>query len=169
MFSRHAQDGRKSFSSYTCAAEAEACILQPGQPQAATLTRDNNPFGRQDQAWFAFDVVGQSDTGANQQITLFGEAPADPSFKTTLQQFADPTEPEPGPFVDGVRTSFVGPMSEGATGYLATTPPLRRLPRARRERDRLRRHQGPAHLELRRRQLPHGLFLVEKRLNEPVK
>lgn len=106
------------FKHHTCATQAEACILQPGQPQSATLTRDNNPFGRQDQAWFAFDVVGQSDTGANQQITLFGEAPADPNFKTTLQQFADPTEPEPGPFVDGVRTSFVGPMSEGATGYL---------------------------------------------------
>lgn len=103
---------------HTCATQDEACILQPGQPQAATLTRDNNPFGRQDQAWFAFDVVGVSDTGANQQITVYGEAPADPNFKTTLQQFADPAEPEPGPFVDGVRTSFVGPMSEGATGYL---------------------------------------------------
>ncbi len=103
---------------HTCATQAEACILQPGQPQAATLTRDNNPFGRQDQAWFAFDVVGASDTGVNQQITLFGEAPADPNFKTTLQQFADPAEPEPGPLPDGVRTSFIGPMSEGATGYL---------------------------------------------------
>jgi len=103
---------------HTCATQAEACILQPGQPQTATLTRDNNPFGRQDQAWFAFDVVGTSDTGANQQITLYGEAPADPNFKVTLQQFSDPTEPEPGPFVDGVRTSFAGPMSEGSTGYL---------------------------------------------------
>lgn len=104
---------------HTCATQAEACILQPGQqPQKATLTRDNSPFGRQDEAWFSFDVVGESDTGAHQQISLYGEAPPDPNFTVTLEQFSDPAEPEPGPFVDGNRTSFVGPMSEGATGYL---------------------------------------------------
>jgi len=60
---------------HTCASRNDACLLQPGQPQSARLTGEGevNTLGQiQNEAWFRFDVTGQSDAGVAQTIKLIG-------------------------------------------------------------------------------------------------
>jgi hypothetical protein len=104
----------------TCASKAEACILQPGQTQAAKLTNAASLFGFQNEAWFAFDVVGTSDSSVDQTITLTADGLPDPAnFKATLEDFTNTSGiPAPPVLEDGTRRTFQGPMGEGSTGYL---------------------------------------------------
>ncbi len=104
----------------TCSSKAEACILQPGQTQGATLTNASNPFGVQNEAWFAFDVLGTSDSGIDQTITLTADGLPDPgNFTATLEDFVNTSGmPVPGAFEDGTRRVFAGPMGDGSSGYL---------------------------------------------------
>ncbi len=104
----------------TCSSKAEACILQPGQTQGATLTKASNPFGLQNEAWFAFDVVGTSDSGIDQTITLTADGLPDPgTFKAGLEDFTNTSGiPAPGEFASGSRRVFAGPMGDGSSGYL---------------------------------------------------
>lgn len=104
----------------TCASKAEACILQPGQTQGATLTGDQNPLGIQNEAWFAFDVLGTSDSGLDQTITLTADPlPDDGNFKATLEDFVNTSGiPAPEVLEDGARRVFSDQMGDGSTGYL---------------------------------------------------
>ena len=104
----------------TCASKADACILQPGQAQSAKLTNAASLFGFQNEAWFAFDVVGTADSLVDQAITLTADGLPDPgNFKATLEDFSN-TSGIPAPVVveDGARRVFQGPMGEGSTGFL---------------------------------------------------
>ena len=105
---------------HTCSSKAEACILQPGQTQGAKLTRAGNPFGDQNEAWFAFDVLGTSDSGIDQTITLTAGGLPDPgNFKAGLEDFTNTSGiPAPGVFEDGTRRVFASQMGDGSTGYL---------------------------------------------------
>ncbi len=105
---------------HNCSSKAEACILQPGQPQPATLTRTGNPLGMQNEAWFAFDVLGTSDSGIDQTITLTaGGLPASANFTTTLEDFTNTSGiPAPGAVADGAQRIFSSQMGDGSTGYL---------------------------------------------------
>jgi len=105
---------------HTCSSKAEACILQPGQAQGATLTRAGNPFGVQNEAWFAFDVLGTSDSGIDQTITLTADGlPDGGNVQATLRDFTNTSGiPAPGPAEDGTRRVFSSQMGDGSTGYL---------------------------------------------------
>ncbi len=104
----------------TCSSKTEACILQPGQAQGATLTGAANPFGEQNEAWFAFDVVGTSDGGLDQTVTLTaGGLPDADTFKATLEDFVNTSGiATPDALEDGPRRVFSGQMGDGSTGYL---------------------------------------------------
>jgi endonuclease/exonuclease/phosphatase family metal-dependent hydrolase len=104
----------------TCSSKAEACILQPGQTQGAKLTKASNPFGLQNEAWFAFDVIGTSDSGIDQTITLTAGGLPDPgNFKATLEDFTNTSGiATPVAFEDGTRRVFASQMGDGSTGYL---------------------------------------------------
>jgi len=105
---------------HTCATKDEACALQPDQPQSATLTKANSLFGTQDEAWFEFDVIGLSDSGAHQTIRLEAAGLPDASnFKAGLDDFIDTDGSGPPPEqVLGTSRVLVGPMGPGSTGYL---------------------------------------------------
>lgn len=107
---------------HTCGSKADACILQPGQAQGATLTRAGNPLGLQNEAWFAFDVLGTSDSGIDQTITLTaGGLPAADGFKAALQDFTNTSgipAPAPAPVDDGTARVFSSQMGDGSSGYL---------------------------------------------------
>ena len=113
-------DYRLWIKRHNCATKLEACILQPGQPQSATLTKAGNPFGIQNQAWFAFDVIGTSDGGLDQTISLTANGLRDPAnFKATLVDFINSNGmAAPTPLVDGRRRVFTGQMGDGSAGYL---------------------------------------------------
>ena len=103
----------------TGSSKAEACILQPGQGQEATLTNAANPFGLQNEAWFAFDVTGTSDSGIDQTITLTADGLPDGNFKATLEDFVNTSGiPAPAAAEDGARRIFAGQMGEGSSGFL---------------------------------------------------
>ena len=105
---------------HTCSSQAEACILQPGQKQSATLTKAGNPFGTQNQAWFQFDVIGTSDSGVDQTIRLTAEGLPDPgNFKASLQGFVNTNGMGP-PLQQqaGQSRSYVSKMGDGSSGYL---------------------------------------------------
>lgn len=105
---------------HTCATKDEACALQPDMPQSATLTKANSLFGTQDEAWFEFDVVGQSDSGAHQTIRLEAAGLPDASnFEARPEDFFDTDGSGPPPEqVLGTNRVLVGPMGPGSTGYL---------------------------------------------------
>ena len=105
---------------HTCATKDEACPLQPGQPQSATLTKAGGAFGTQDEAWFEFDAVGASDSGAHQTIRLTAAGlPAPNNFKATLEGFVNTNGSAPPPEqVMGQSRVFAGQMGPGSTGYL---------------------------------------------------
>jgi len=107
----------------TCSSKAEACILQPGQEQGATLSGAASPFGFQNEAWFAFDVTGTADSGVDQTVTLTASGLPDPGgFEARLEDFLNTSGiPEPGVVEDGGTRSFAGPMGEGSSGFLVIT------------------------------------------------
>lgn len=104
----------------TCSSKAEACILQPGQAQRATLSNAASPFGFQNEAWFAFDVTGAADSGVDQTVTLVADGLPDPgNFKATLEDFTNTSGIlDPGVVEDGGRRTFESPMGEGSTGFV---------------------------------------------------
>ena len=99
----------------TCSSKAEACILQPGQAQSATLTNAASPFGFQNEAWFAFDVTGTADSGVDQTVTLTADGLPDPgNFKATLEDFSTPAAfPPPAWWRTAGRRTFEGPDGRG--------------------------------------------------------
>lgn len=113
---------------HTCATKEMACYLQPGQPQTARLTGadEQNTVGDiQNEAWFRFDVTGQSDTGAAQTIQVSGVGlPSTPGHSVQLVDFnntgalgaLDKTA-----LPNGLRVS--GPAGDGARGYLVLKQP----------------------------------------------
>jgi hypothetical protein len=105
---------------HTCANKAEACLLQPGQEQAATLTKAGNPFGTQNEAWFRFDVTGTSDVGIDQTITLTASGLPDPgNFKADLSDFINTSGlPQPAGMESGDKRIFKSEMGDGSEGYL---------------------------------------------------
>ncbi len=105
---------------HTCSSQIEACILQPGQKQAAMLTKVGNPFGTQNQAWFQFDVTGTSDSGVDQTITLTADGLPDPgNFKASVQSFVNTNGMGPPPAVQvGQRRGYISKMGDGSGGYL---------------------------------------------------
>ncbi len=105
---------------HTCSSKAEACILQPGQKQSATLTKAGNPFGTQNQAWFQFDVTGISDSGVDQTITLTADGlPDSNNFKASLQSFVNTNGMSPPSQQQvGQSRSYVSKMGDGSNGYL---------------------------------------------------
>jgi hypothetical protein len=104
----------------TCSSKAEACILQPGQTQSAKLTNAGSLFGFQNEAWFAFDIRGTSDSGIDQTVTLTASGLPEPSnFKATLEDFTNTSGiPAPVAFEDGKRRAFASQMGDGSSGYL---------------------------------------------------
>jgi hypothetical protein len=105
---------------HTCSSKAEACILQPGQAQSATLTKSGNPLGQQNEAWFMFDVTGTSDVGKDQEITLEASGLPDPgNFAATLEDFVNTNGMNaPAALEEGDRRVFASAMGDGSTGYL---------------------------------------------------
>jgi hypothetical protein len=105
---------------HTCSSKQEACILQPGQRQSAALTKAGNPFGTQNEAWFSFDVIGSSDSGLDQTITLTADKlPDAANFKASLVDFNNTNGMNPpDPLENGMSRVFAGPMGDGTTGYL---------------------------------------------------
>ncbi len=105
---------------HTCSSKAEACILQPGQTQSATLTKAGNPFGTQNEAWFAFDITGTSDSGVDQAITLTADGLPDPgNFQASLEDFTNTSGINPpAPLEDGQRRVFASQMGDGSEGFL---------------------------------------------------
>ena len=105
---------------HTCSSKQEACILQPGQTQSATLTKAGNLFGMQNEAWFAFDVTGTSDSGLDQKITLMADKLPDPgNFKAAIEDFTNTNGMNPPDvFEDGGRRTFASQMGDGSGGYL---------------------------------------------------
>lgn len=105
---------------HNCASKEEACPLQPGQTQSATLTKANSVFGEQNEAWFEFDVVGASSSGADQTITLMARnLPEGGNFSVEIEDFDDTSGgAAPPPLVSGTTHRFVSPMGPGSTGFL---------------------------------------------------
>jgi hypothetical protein len=105
---------------HTCATQEEACILRPGEvAQSAVLTKNNNPGGSQDEAWFRFVIVGKTDSGAPQTITLTAGGLTNPRLSAELVDLIE-TSGGPGPVVTqvGDDQTFAGPMGDGSSGYL---------------------------------------------------
>ena len=108
---------------HTCASRQEACLLQPGQPQGAQLTGagEVNTIGQiQNEAWFRFDVTGQSDAGVAQTIEVAGLGlPAGPNYSASLVDFVN-TGGQPALTVmaqaNGLRRK--GPAGDGASGFV---------------------------------------------------
>ena len=100
---------------HTCATREEACPLQPGRPQSATLTEAGSLFGTQDEAWFEFDVIG-----ASQTVTVTADGLLDPgNFTATLEDFTNSNgSPPPPEQAFGTRRIFTDQMGAGTTGYL---------------------------------------------------
>jgi hypothetical protein len=108
---------------HTCATKESACILQPGLPQTARLTGagEQNTIGEiQNEAWFRFDVTGQSDAGVAQTIEASAVGlPQTPGHSADLVDFTNnggPNAPSSTLLPNGLRVS--GPAADGARGYL---------------------------------------------------
>jgi endonuclease/exonuclease/phosphatase family metal-dependent hydrolase len=108
---------------HTCASKEDACLLQPGMPQMAQLTAfgETNVIGKiQNEAWFRFDVTGQSDTGAAQTVKVTGVGlPQGPNFSAQAVDLVN-TQGQPAlartTLSNGLRLS--GGAGHGAGGYL---------------------------------------------------
>ncbi len=105
---------------HNCASKEEACPLQPGHIQSATLTKANSLFGKQNEAWFEFDVVGTSSAGVDQTITLTARNLQEGGNFTAEIEDLDDTSggAAPPPLVSGTTHRFVSPMGPGSTGFL---------------------------------------------------
>ena len=108
---------------HTCATKEMACYLQPGQPQTARLTGagEQNTVGDvQNEAWFRFDVTGQSDTGVAQTIQVSGVGlPSTPGHSAQLVDFNNTGSLgalNSTALPNGLRVS--GPAGDGTRGYL---------------------------------------------------
>jgi endonuclease/exonuclease/phosphatase family metal-dependent hydrolase len=108
---------------HTCASKEDACLLQPGIPAIAQLTAqgETNVVGKiQNEAWFRFDVIGQSDTGAAQTVKVTGVGlPQGPNFSAQPVDLVN-TQGQPAlaqtALSNGLRLS--GGAGDGAGGYL---------------------------------------------------
>lgn len=106
---------------HTCATKEEACLLQPGEvPQGATLSKAGGLFGTQNEAWFAFDVVGQADSGADQTVKLFAEGLPDAgNYKAELEDFTNTNGNAAPAFEEkGTERKLSDAMGDGSTGYI---------------------------------------------------
>lgn len=105
---------------HTCATKEEACLLQPGEPpQFASLTESGSLLGTQDEAWYRFDVVGQADSGADQNVTVTASGLPDPArYEATLEEFDNPHGGEPPVAVSGDSRIVSDSMGDGAHGYI---------------------------------------------------
>jgi endonuclease/exonuclease/phosphatase family metal-dependent hydrolase len=105
-----------------CASRDDACLLQPGMPQTARLTGmgEQNTVGQvQNEAWFRFDVVGQSDAGVAQTIDLLGfGAAALPGGSTMLVDWANPGGGALAITDEAFGRRWKGRASDGASGYI---------------------------------------------------
>jgi hypothetical protein len=104
----------------SCDSKEEACLLQPGEPpQSATFNAAGSLLGTQKEAWYAFDVVGQTDSGADQTVKLTASGVPDrDTYKVELEGFSDPHGGPPPLVKNGTTYTAEGPMGAGATGYL---------------------------------------------------
>lgn len=113
---------------HTCATRQMACYLQPGQPQSARLTAsgEQNTVGEiQNEAWFRFDVTGQSDADVAQNIELTAVGMPLGSGRTAqLVDFANTGGQGAlarSTLAQGVR--YEGAAGDGAAGYLVLKQP----------------------------------------------
>lgn len=117
---------------HDCSTKANACLLLPGTIQGATLSPDTLPPGQinfQDEAWFRFDVVGNSDSGAAQTITLTASIHDEPRVDSKIDDLSDPMG---GTLAESAMTNirgYTGKIGGGGKGYVlirqssrATTP-----------------------------------------------
>lgn len=106
---------------HACSSQADACYLQPGLPTFATLsafTIGQQQLQPQNEAWFRFDAVGQADSGQRQTITLTAELEEAPRVRASIVGFSNPSGGALTQAIDGARTSFSGPVGDGAAGYM---------------------------------------------------
>lgn len=106
---------------HLCASREDACILSPGRTRAALLSSRNPPQneGRQDAAWFRYDVFGTPASGLPQTVTLTADVLSPGRITAHLVDHVDsPGRPQPAPVPAGSTVVFAGPMDERANGYL---------------------------------------------------
>ncbi len=110
-------------SRLSCKSKAESCLLQPGQSQSALLT--GNGFGNalgqpQNEAWFRFDVTGQTDAGALQTIDVTGTGlPGSSNYTAAIADFANAGGGGAlSQTAQAGGVSATGQAGDGATGYI---------------------------------------------------
>jgi hypothetical protein len=105
-----------------CATKADACILQPGTLQQATLSGQTLPPGQltpQNEAWFRFDAVGKADSGQAQTLSLVAALHDESRVSAALDDFVNTSGGTP--LAESAMTNireFSGPVGDGSRGFL---------------------------------------------------
>ena len=91
----------------------------------AVLDEANSLFGKQNEAWFEFDVVGTSSAGVDQTITLTARNLQEGGNFTAEIEDLDDTSggAAPPPLVSRTTHRFVSPMGPGSTGSPCASAP----------------------------------------------